>query len=238
MENLLRLALLIKPRNNEDWFDFIAMTHAFIVCFIGFLVLFIECALYLNVNEWKIWMTNDNSIFIQSTIMISIFYYIYDFYAIYKIYINSNRDQTKFTYFIGYMTHHSITVLGLILTTFYHKKFGRIVLLCFIVGQFGNIFRDMYNIISRKYIYNKNNSEFKNILHYSYIIHKATYIWTRIGLLQLTWNIVLTLCPYNIIFVSIFLNSFGIIGSAWEYKRAQTNQIIISNNINVNSKDK
>eukprot|EP01084_Bolivina_argentea_P026883 49986_1 len=94
-DDALRLGLLFQPRSQNDWFDIISMIHSFSVVLIGFFILLIQAALYLEISKWAIFLSSTPSKPIILLFTMSIFYYIYDIFAMRKQYKINNKKKKK-----------------------------------------------------------------------------------------------------------------------------------------------
>ena len=139
---------------------------------------------------------------------------------------DNNQITSSNTYFYGFVLHHSLCILGLSVPIFNEiqttqsKQCGPLILLCFMLGELPNIPRLCHKILSRKFTENEGNVH-NNTLHSVYFVFKGSFIWCRLGLIQLTWNVMQPLAPMNVLITAWSLNVFGIIAVLWEWRMMQ-----------------
>eukprot|EP01083_Nonionella_stella_P076023 206970_1 len=230
-EDAMRLGLLLLPRSQHDWFDVISMVHSFLVVFIGFLILLVEAALYLEIGRWVTFLSSSPSKPITLLFTTSIVYYTYDILAMAKQYIintktNADAITSSKTYYYGFVLHHFLCILGLgvplynKMTYIYDNECGPLILLCFMLGELPNIPRLAHKIIARRFECNAHNVH-NNTLHTIYFVFKGCFIWCRLGVIQLTWNVLQPIAPLNVLMTAWALNVFGVIAVCWEWRMMQ-----------------
>lgn len=162
----------------------------------------------------------------------SICYYLYDIWAMREQFRNNkiskqnlNSITSSDIYFYGFILHHMLCILGLITPIHnywmseHEKQCGRMVLFCFILGELPNIPRLAHKIIARRFV-NQSVHE-NNTLHSIYFVFKGSFIWCRLGILQLTWNVMTPIAPFNVLVSAYMLNVFGIIAVCYEWRAMQ-----------------
>ena len=181
--------------------------------------------------------------------ILSICYYTYDLYPTHQQYsapkINFNQDKKSqdfknSVYYFGFMVHHILTLFGLI-SGLYYNICGRIILLCFILGEFSNIPRLIHKIIMRRMETmqnhsnnnnnsgngnnnsnsNGNNAFISDLLYKVYIIFKASFVWCRMLSTQLLIKVIQPLAPIEMTVCAYLLLLFTVATVLVEWKFSQ-----------------
>ena len=191
--------------------------------------------MYLEIGKWVTFLSLAPSPAITLLFITSITYYVYDIFAMRQQYRINNKGKemneitSSNTYFYGFILHHLLCIYGLS-APIYNKVYGNLngnikqcgplVLICFMLGELPNIPRLAHKIISRRFMNNTGNVH-NNTLHSIYFVFKGSFIWCRLGLLQLTWNVLQPIAPFNVLLSAYLLNVFGIIAVCWEWRMMQ-----------------
>ena len=207
----------------------------------------LQAALYLEIGKWATFLSREPSSAITLLFIVSIFYYIYDIFAMrqqYRINNKSNKEMNELTssntYFIGFVIHHLLCIYGLIAPIYNKvqwktlmldlnqneventKQCGLLILICFMLGELPNIPRLAHKIISRRFLNNTTSGNVhNNTLHSVYFVFKGCFIWCRLGLIQLTYNMLQPIAPFNVTLSAWLLNVFGVIAVIWEWRMMQ-----------------
>ena len=127
------------------------------------------------------------------------------------------------------MLHHILTLFGL-LCALYYSVCGRIILLCFMLGELSNIPRLIHKIIMRRSNTNNNHA---NLLYKIYIAFKASFVWCRMLMTQLTIKVIQPLAPMMITICAYLLIVFTVASVLVEWRLSQ-NTLWNPNNLNSN----
>lgn len=169
-------------------------------------------------------MVAKNNKFITALFIFSLIYYTYDIFTLhfqYKSLLPKNKKKKNINgnnlYYYGFIIHHCLTIGGLssILSSGYY---GRVILLCFMLGESSNIPRLIFKVIERR---NIEEEYIKNTLYTSYIMYRSLFVWSRLANIQITYFVIYPLLPFNISIFAILLIIFAFLTVIFEWRVTQ-----------------